>query len=44
VYRLATEGILPSVVVARRMRKNIVRFRQETIEKFVRDREHNAKS
>ena len=35
VYRLAEQGILPAVVIARRGRKRILRFRPETLEKFV---------
>lgn len=39
IYRLVDQGVLPAVIIARRARKKIIRFRQEVIEKFIRERE-----
>ena len=39
VYRLADQGILPAVEVAKRKRQRILRWRPETVEKFVASRE-----
>jgi excisionase family DNA binding protein len=39
IYRLVAQGVLPAVIIARRARKKIIRFRQEAIEKFIRERE-----
>lgn len=39
VYRLVDSGTLPAVEVAHRERKCILRFRPETVEKFIASRE-----
>jgi hypothetical protein len=39
VIRLADSGALPAVEVARRTRRRILRFRPETVEKFITSRE-----
>ena len=41
VYRLADEGILQPVVIARRHRKRILRFKRETVERLIRQRENS---
>jgi excisionase family DNA binding protein len=42
VLRLADAGSLPAVEVAKRERKRILRFRPETVEKFINSREQKA--
>ena len=42
IYRLHNEGILPGVEIARRKRKRILRWRPETVEAFIMDREKVA--
>jgi hypothetical protein len=39
LYRLVDQGLLSAVVIAKRSRKRILRFRPETVEKFIHDRE-----
>jgi len=39
IFRLADAGALPTVVIAQRARKRILRFRPEAVEKFVLGRE-----
>ena len=39
LYRLVDQGLLRAVIIAHRSRKRILRFRPESIEKFIRDRE-----
>jgi len=39
VIRLADAGALPAVEVAKRKRRRILRFRLETVEKFIASRE-----
>lgn len=39
VIRLANAGTLPAVEVARRKRRRILRWRPETVEKFISSRE-----
>ena len=42
VLRLADAGSLPAIEVAKRERKRILRFRPETVEKFIANREQRA--
>jgi excisionase family DNA binding protein len=42
VLRLADAGALPAVEVAKREHKRILRFRPETVEKFINSREQRA--
>lgn len=42
VLRLVDAGTLPAVEVAKRERKRILRFRPETIEKFITSREQKG--
>lgn len=42
VIRLADAGALPAVEVAKRERRRILRFRPETVEKFITSREKRA--
>lgn len=42
VIRLADAGSLPAVEVAKRERRRILRFRPETVEKFITSREKRA--
>lgn len=42
VIRLADSGALPAVEVAKRQRRRILRFRPETVEKFIVLRERKA--
>ena len=44
LYRLHDAGILPAVEVARRERKRILRWRPETVERFIKEREGRVKS
>jgi hypothetical protein len=39
VIRLHDQGLLKGVVIAQRARKRILRFRPETVEKFIASRE-----
>jgi len=38
VYALCSRGELPHVILARRQRRNLIRFRRSDIESFLRDR------
>ena len=42
VIRLVDSGALPAVEVARRKRKRILRFKPESVEKFITSREQCA--
>ena len=42
VIRLADAGTLPAVEVVKRERRRILRFRPETVEKFITSREKRA--
>ena len=42
VLRLADAGALPAVEVVKRERKRILRFRSESVEKFITSREKKA--
>lgn len=42
VIRLHDQGLLKGVVIAQRERKRILRFRPETVEKFIASREQQA--
>jgi excisionase family DNA binding protein len=38
VYALCSRGELPHTILARRQRRNLIRFRRSDIESFLRDR------
>ena len=42
IYRLADEGLLPAVEIAKRQRKRLLRWREETLEKFIASREQRG--
>lgn len=42
LYRLHDAGILPAVEIARRQRKRLLRWRPETVEKFIMAREQQG--
>ena len=42
VIRLADAGVLPAIEVAKRERRRILRFRPETVERFITSRETRA--
>lgn len=42
IYRLADAGLLPAVEIVKRERKRILRWRPETIEKFITSREQRG--